>query len=65
MDLIIQIQFTFISIYFEYFLYLNMDIELIKDNYNDQNRLISMSKSFKIANSYGNDVRCDSIFLFS
>ena len=24
-----------------------------------------MNKSFKVANSYGNDVRCDSIFLFS
>ena len=42
-----------------------MDIELIKDKYNDQNRLTSMSKSFKVDNSYGNDVRCDSIFLFS
>ena len=42
-----------------------MGIELIKDKYNDQNRLISMSKSFKAANSYGNDIRCDAIFLFS
>ena len=65
MDLIIQIQFMFIIIYCEYFLYLNMGIELIKDKYNGQNRLILMSKSFKFANSYENDVRCDAIFLFS
>ena len=65
MDLIIQIQFMFIIIYCEYFLYLNMGIELIKDKQSDQNRLISMNKSFKVANSYGNDVRCDAIFLFS
>ena len=65
MDLIIQIQFMFIVIYCEYFLYLNIDIELIKDKQNDQNRLISMNKSSKVANSYGNDIRCDAIFLFS
>ena len=65
MDVIIQIQFMFIIIYCEYFLYLNMIIELIKDKDNDQNRLISMSKNFKVANSYGNDVRCDAIFLYS
>ena len=45
MDLIIQIQLMFIIIYCEYFLYLNMGIELIKDKYNDQNRLISMKVS--------------------
>ena len=64
MGLIIQIQFMFIIIYCEYFLYLNMGIELIKDKQSDQNRLISMSKSFKVANSYGNDIRCDAIFYF-
>ena len=65
MDLIIQIQFMFIIIYCEYFLYLNIRIELIKDKQSDQNRLISMKKSFKVANSYGNDIRYDAIFLFS